>query len=193
MRKIIVAALLGALVTALATGSFAIAKGSRDGDGGKRSFRVKLDGWQEDPSQVTVARGDFRMRVVNPDLIEFWLSYTGLEGPVQQAHIHIGNHHENGGISAWLCKTPGFAPPPPALAPEETCPQSGELHGFIERRDITGPTGQGVEPGNMEDFLRAARHGDAYANVHSGRAPGGEIRGDFNRHDEDYRRGGDDD
>jgi len=193
MRKFIFAALVGGLVTALATGSLAIAKGVR-GDDGPRSFRVKLDGWQEDPSQVTVARGDFRMRVVNPDLIEFWLSYTGLEGAVTQAHIHIGNHHESGGISAWLCKTPGFAPPPPALAPEENCPQSGELHGFIERRDITGPTGQGVEPGNMEDFLRAVRHGDAYANVHtSPRAPGGEIRGDFNPHNEDLNRGGRDD
>jgi hypothetical protein len=176
VRRLVLAALLGAVVTALATGSFAVARG---GDDGRDNFKTRLDGWQEDPSQVTTARGEFRARLVNPDLIEFRLSYTGLEGAVQQAHIHIGSHHESGGISAWLCKTPGFGAP--SGAPEETCPQSGELHGFIERRDITGPAGQGVEPGNMEDLLRAMRNDEAYANVHTSRAPGGEIRGDLGR------------
>ena len=174
MKKIVVAALLGAVLTALATGSLAIAKGG-DGDRGKSHFKTQLDGWQEDPSQVTVARGDFRARVVNADTIEFWLSYSRLEGAVQQAHIHIGSHHESGGVSAWLCKTPGFG----ATVNQETCPQSGELHGFIQREDITGPAGQGVEPGNMDDLLRAMRHDEVYVNVHTTRAPPGEIRGDF--------------
>ncbi len=182
MKRVILAAVLGAIATVLVTGSYAVAKRGGDGDGGKRSFKAELDGWQEDPSQVTVARGEFRARVVNPDLIEFRLSYSGLEGAVQQAHIHIGSHHESGGISAWLCKVPGGpAPAPPAMSPEENCPQSGELNGFIERRDITGPAGQGVEPGNMEDLLRAMRNDEAYANVHTSRAPGGEIRGDLGR------------
>lgn len=182
MRKLILAALLGAVATALVTGSFAVARG---GDGGKSQFKAPLDGWQEDPSQVTTGQGQFRARVVDSDTIEFWLSYSGLEGAVQQAHIHIGSHHESGGISAWLCKTPGFGAP--SGAPEETCPQSGELNGFIERRDITGPAGQGVEPGNMEDLLRALRNDEAYANVHTTRAPGGEIRGDLGRgHDRQH-------
>jgi CHRD domain len=187
VKKLVLAALLGAIATALVTGSFAVARGDRDG---RSTFRTNLDGWQEDPSQVTTARGEFRARVVNPNLIEFSLSYSGLEGAVQQAHIHIGSHHESGGVSAWLCKTPGFAapsPPAPAGTPEETCPQSGELHGFIERRDITGPTGQGVEPTNMEDLLRAMRNDEAYVNVHTSRAPGGEIRGDLGRgHDRQH-------
>ena len=180
MRKIVIAAILGAALTALATGSLAVAKGG-DNDNRRSHFKTSLDGWQEVASQVTTGRGYFRARVVNSNLVEFWLGYSGLEGAVQQAHIHIGSHHENGGISAWLCKTPGFAPTPPAdpTAPEETCPQSGELHGFIERRDITGPAGQGVEPANMEDLLRAMRHDEVYVNVHTSRAPGGEIRGDF--------------
>ena len=185
MKRIALAAVLGAVVTALATGSWALAQRGGGDNSGRSHFRTDLDGWQEDPSQVTTARGEFRARLVNPNLIEFRLSYTGLEGAVQQAHIHIGSHHESGGISAWLCKTPGFGAP--SGAPEETCPPSGELHGFIERRDITGPTGQGVEPGNMEDLLRAMRNDEAYVNVHTSRATGGEIRGDLGRgHDRQH-------
>lgn len=178
MKKVVIAAILGAALTALATGSLAVAKGD-DGDNRKNHFRTSLDGWQEVASQVTTGRGHFRARLLNADTIEFWLGYSGLEGAVQQAHIHIGSHHENGGIGAWLCKTAGFSIPPDGALPEETCPQSGELHGFIERRDVTGPLGQGVETGNMDDLIRAMRHDEVYVNVHTSRAPAGEIRGDF--------------
>jgi len=177
MKKIVLAALLGAIVTALASGSYAVAKGGDDDNRGKNTFRTGLDGWQEDPSQVTTGRGHFRARVLDADTIEFWLSYSALEAPPTQAHIHIGSHHESGGVSAWLCGTGGTAQPP--------CPPSGEVHWFIETDDITGPAGQGVEPGNMADLLRAMRHDEVYVNVHTPRAPGGEIRGDFG-HDQQH-------
>src|SRR5215204_543332 len=69
----------------------------------------------------------------------------------------------------------------PACAPGP----DGTVEGSIEAPDITGPAGQGVEPGNFVDLLRAIRKGETYTNVHtgsagpppSGRAPGGEIRG----------------
>ena len=169
MRKLVVAALLGAVATALVTGSFAVAGG---GGGSSSHFKAPLDGWQEVPSVVTDGDGYFRARRVDSDTIEFWLRYNDLEGVPGQAHIHIGSHHENGGVSAWLCGAGGTAQP--------TCPpRSGEVHWFIERDDITGPATQGVEPGNMEDLLRAMRHDEAYVNVHTSRATPGEIRGDF--------------
>ena len=77
-------------------------------------------------------------------------------------------------MSAWLCGAGGTAQPP--------CPaREGEVHWFIERDDVTGPAGQGVEPGNIADLIRAMRNDEAYANVHTSRAPGGEIRGDLGR------------
>ena len=36
--------------------------------------------------------------------------------------------------------------------------------------------GQGIEPGNLAEILAAMRAGHAYANVHSTKWPGGEIR-----------------
>ena len=76
-------------------------------------------------------------------------------------------------MSAWLCGAGGNAQP--------ACPaRSGEVHWFVERDDVTGPLGQGVEPGNIEDLIRAMRHDEVYVNVHTtDRAPSGEIRGDF--------------
>jgi hypothetical protein len=179
MRKLVLAALLGAVATALVTGSFAIAGG---GDGSSNSrFKAPLDGWQEAPSIVTTGEGRFRARLVDRDTIEFWLSYEELEGSPTQAHIHIGSHHEMGGVSGWLCGAPastnqGLCPSEPDGAKFE-----GELHGFIERNDVTGPANQGVEPMEIEDLIRAMRNDEAYANVHTTKFGGGEIRGDLGR------------
>jgi len=42
---------------------------------------------------------------------------------------------------------------------------------------VIGPTGQAVPAAAFEDLLQAMRSGNAYANVHSSSAPGGEVRG----------------
>ncbi len=173
MKKLVLAGLLVLLVAAVA-GGYAMARGE-----GKSHFKTRLDGWQEDPSQVTTGRGAFRARLVDDDTIEFWLRYENLEGDANAAHIHIGSHHETGGVSAWLCGAGGTAQPP--------CPpRAGEVHWFVERDDVTGPANQGVEPGNIDDLIRAMRHDEVYVNVHTqNRAPGGEIRGDFG-HDRNH-------
>lgn len=171
MRKIVLAALLGAVVTALASGSFAIARG---GGGDRGTFDTKLNGWQEVPSQVRMGEGRFHARVIRlagEPALEYVLRYEGLEGDVSAAHIHIGDQHENGGVSAFLCGQPSDKP---------ACPlRAGTVRGVIDRVDVIGPAGQGVDAGEIEDLIRAMRRGEAYANVHSSVAPGGEIRGDL--------------
>jgi hypothetical protein len=163
-----------ATVALIAVAAFAVASLAADRDGG--GFRAHLNGWQEDPSQVTNGVGDFRAKVVN-GTIEYTLAYEALDSPAAQAHIHIGSRHESGGISAFLCGG-GDKPPCPPLA--------GEVSGVIDASDVIGPAGQGVEPGNIDDLLRAMRRGETYANVHTPpRAPGGEIRGQIR----DGRRG----
>ena len=178
MRKIVLAALLGAIVTALASGSYAVAKGGGDNDDrGKNTFRTSLDGWQEDPSQVTTGRGHFRARLVDDDTIEFWLSYSGLEAPPTQAHIHIGSHHETGGVSAWLCGTGGTrAAGLPAVRRGALVHRDGRHH---------RPGRPGSRAAQHADLLRAMRHDEVYVNVHTPRAPAGEIRGDFG-HDQQH-------
>ncbi|HEV3479868.1 MAG TPA: CHRD domain-containing protein [Gaiellaceae bacterium] len=180
MRKI---ALVAVLVLIGAFGVTAMAFADH-GDDGKRSFSARLDGWGETPSVVTTGHGSFRLRVVSPVLWEFVLRWEELEGgSATAAHIHVGSHHESGGVSAHLC---GGTQPPCPPGPD------GEVRGTIDPTDVTGPTGQGVEPGNMADLLRAMRVGETYPNIHNARFPAGEIRGQIlDRHN--HGGGGDGD
>ena len=178
MRKVVI---LGLAVMLGVLGVSAVALADRGkGKGNGKHFSAKLNGWEEDPSQVTTGRGSFKAKVVSATQIDFTLKYRNLEDTnVVQAHIHIGSRHETGGISAWLCG--GTTQPACPAGPTAT------VNGTIEAADITGPAGQGVEPGNFADLLRAMRKGETYANVHTApRAPGGEIRGQIRgKHDHD--------
>jgi hypothetical protein len=175
MKRLTVLGLIVSLgVLALAAVAFAGRSHDR-GDG--KHFSARLNGWEEDPSQVTTGKGSFSAEIVSATEIKFTLKYEDLEGPAFMAHIHIGSRHESGGISAWLCGPNPPSTPPPTQPP---CPAGpdGTISGSILADDITGPAGQGVEPGNFADLIRAMRKGETYTNVHTtGRAPGGEIRG----------------
>jgi hypothetical protein len=188
MKRISVLGLVLALgVLALAAVAFA-GRGHDKGDA--KSFSAKLNGWEEDPSQVTTGKGSFRAHIDSATQISFTLKYRALEGPAFMAHIHIGSRHESGGISAWLCG--GTTQPACPPGPDAT------VNGVIEAADITGPATQGVEPGNFADLIRAMRKGETYTNVHtgsagpppSGRAPGGEIRGQNHANHDDDDHGG---
>ena len=172
MRKVLLL-VLAAIVGILAVSTVALADHGHGKNG--KSFSARLDGWEEDPSQVTTGDGSFRLEITSATSWRFTLRYEDMEGPVSMAHIHIGSRHESGGVSAWLCGASAVGTPQ-----EKTCPPGpdGEVNGTIEAADITGPAGQGVEPGNFADLLRALRNGETYTNVHTtGRATNGEIRG----------------
>jgi hypothetical protein len=49
---------------------------------------------------------------------------------------------------------------------------------------VVGPTGQGIDAGEYDEFLEALDAGLTYVNVHSSKYPGGEIRAqlDFEDH-----------
>src|SRR5918992_5194934 len=127
MRKLTLAlsvGLLGAVI--LITTAFA------NGNGGK-SFKANLTGYEEIiPASFDAARtpqfigeagavsttgsGKFTAKVRRDPLrIEYRLRYSNLEGtPTTQAHIHFGQKHTVGGVSAFLCgdaNVPDPAPP----------------------------------------------------------------------------------
>jgi hypothetical protein len=52
---------------------------------------------------------------------------------------------------------------------------------------VIGPSGQGIDPGEFNELVRAMRAGVTYANVHTEKHGTGEIRGQIGR-----QRGGDD-
>lgn len=142
------------------------------GDDDRSRWRsAALSGLAEDPAAISsTGTGTFRARV-DGDAVVWSLAYRDLEGAVQQAHIHLGNHSQSGGISVFLCSNLGNGP-----AGTPACPASGTVGGTIEADDVIGPAAQGIAPGELDELLSAVRAGAAYVNVHSTLYPGGEIR-----------------
>lgn len=170
--------LAGAIISTALLCAFSVATVQADDDdddnGNKRSFRVRLEPFQEVPSVSSVARGDFRLRIGRSgDSMDYELSYSGLEADVRQAHIHFGQKSVNGGISVFLCQTT-FNPDPTNRAP--ACPQAGTVTGNLTAANVIGPAGQGIAAGQFAELVKAIRAGQTYANVHSVMFPGGEIR-----------------
>ena len=166
MRKLLFAAVIGgSLLIALAGGSFALAKNDK---GGKA--RASLNGYEETPSVSTVAKGRFRAEIDRDgDSIDYKLSYEGIEGgTANAAHIHLGQRHTAGGVSAFLC---GGGDKPACPTP------GGTVEGTIDAADVVGPAAQGILAGQLNELVRALRAGATYVNVHSTTFPGGEIRG----------------
>lgn len=136
-------------------------------------FGGGLIGYEEVPAVSTTGRGEFRAELArNRNSVNWQLSYANLEGTVTQAHIHFGQRGVNGGVSVFLCSNLGNGP-----AGTQPCPQPpATISGTITASDVIGPAGQGIAPGEFDEFVRAMRAGATYANVHSTLWPGGEIR-----------------
>ena len=60
----------------------------------------------------------------------------------------------------------------------------GDIEGDITPANVVGPNGQGIEIGSFGEILRAMQAGHSYANIHTTRWAGGEIRGQINDKDQ---------
>jgi hypothetical protein len=193
MRKL---ALAVAIVSLGAVALIATAIAKNGNGGGGRSFSANLSGYEEiipasasftAPASLsfageagavsTIGRGSFSARVrEDPLRIEYRLRYQNLEGATTtQAHIHFGQKHTVGGVSAFLC---GGGDKP-------ACdPDTDTIEGTIDAADVIGPAGQGIAATELPELIRAMRHGATYVNVHTSTWPTGEIRGqiDHGRH-----------
>ena len=159
-----------------AAGLAAVAVAATAVAGGSPNFRGTLTGFQEVPAVSTSGHGGFTARVTHGgEAIEYRLSYDDLEGAVAQSHIHFGQRSVSGGVAAWLCSNLASPPTPEGIPP---CPAPpATVTGRIEADDVVGPAGQGIAPGELSELLEAMHAGVTYANVHSDKFPGGEIRG----------------
>jgi len=142
----------------------------------QRLFKANLHGYAEPPSVSSTGSGEFRALISKDETsIEYVLSYQDLEGDVTQSHIHLGQRGVNGGISIWLCGT--TTNPGPAGTPDCGGPRAGTVSRVVTAADVIGPAGQGIAAGEFAEVIAAIRSGVTYANVHSTRNAGGEIRG----------------
>ena len=187
MNKQLISTGLAIAVVALAISAVVA---SDDDRRGPNHFQTTLQGLQENPSISTTGTGHVDLRINDEnETIEFEVSYDNLEGVgttpfvtngvVLFSHIHVSARGVNGGVSAFFCGGGG----------KPACPTpSGTVSGVITASDIVGPAAQGInqaEPTAFAELVRSIRAGFTYANVHSTRWPGGEIRGQLKPGDRD--------
>ncbi len=183
-----VLAVLG--IVALATAGLLVRAGDEE-EG--TILRAKLSGFQEVPPKFALAAGASQVAsgefsaTISPDgtSLTYTLSWSNLTAPPLFAHIHFAPPGINGAIMTFLCKAPtapGGSPTPPA----QVCDgPTNTITGTITAANIGNPNlsgagsagDQGIDPGQFANFLRVIRLGESYANVHTPRFPGGEIRG----------------
>jgi hypothetical protein len=175
MRKI------GLAVVAIAAGVVILVGSTGTAGGGAPGHvRAVLNGYQEvvgGGAISTVGQGVFTATIDDRDqTISYELTYETEGGTVLFAHIHFARRGVSGGIAAFLC---GGGDKPPCPTP------GGTVTGVIDAADVIGPAGQGIEPLSFDELVRAISAGATYANVHTNRWPGGEIRGQIADNDSD--------
>lgn len=181
MRALAVSALLASGV--MAAGAVGPAAATQFSERLVSGFSERLVGGNENPPVVSDGSGRFVARSKH-DLIRFVLRYKDLT-EVTQAHIHIANPGNNGGVTAFLCSNLEGAPPGVGPCPPAPAVVRGEI-AAQDVREVTVATDDPAEPIvvlEAEDFkglIRLIRQGATYVNVHTMEHPGGEIRGQIN-------------
>ncbi len=143
-----------------------------------RELRARLTGFQETPKTlVSSASGQFRGKISEDETsIDFTLSYEGFGTDVLAAHIHLGRPATDGGVTIFLCGGGG----------RPACPvRAGTVDGTITAANVMAIPAQDLAAGDLASVIAAIRDGATYANVHSRKRPGGEIRGQILTDDED--------
>jgi hypothetical protein len=163
MRKLKIALLMCAIMSLALVSGFTVNRSNE-------SHKATLIGFDEVPAVSSTGSGELKLKVhEDAQIIEFELNYENLEGTTTgAAHIHIGQEGANGGVVAFFCGGNGTPP---------CTPTSGSFSGTIEPDDITAVAAQGIAVGEWSEVVRAMRAGRIYANVHTNKHPGGEIRG----------------
>ena len=131
-------------------------------------FSAGLGGDKEVPPINTAGSGVFRMEIVDSN-ITFSLSFSDLSSDLSVAHLHFAPTKVGGGVMIFLCGGGG----------QPDCPvaTSGTITGTITAANVTGPTTQGIDVGDLDSALEAVRTRLSYVNMHTTNFASGEIRG----------------
>ena len=139
-------------------------------DGDRNRLRAVLVGTEETPAIFTAGSGRLVLRIADRDSrIDFELTYENLSGPPAAAHVHFGQRNVAGGVSFFFCGGSTKPPCPPTT--------SGTVTGSVVATDVVGPAAQGIAPGDLAAIIEMMRAGFTYANMHTAKHAGGEIRG----------------
>jgi hypothetical protein len=191
MKKLCLSAALAAIAVLL-IGNLST-QANNNNDGNALRFSTRLSTFSEVPPKANGASGTFRARLSEDGTTLSWaFTWSGLSGPPLFAHIHFGLKGANYPVMTFFCGGPKGNPDIPQ---KPDCPQttSGSITGTTTAADIIAlntpgaTTDQALDQHDFAGFLRALGAGSAYANMHTSRFPGGEIRGQIAAHrgDED--------
>ena len=133
---------------------------------------ASLSGANEVPPINTAGTGNFEM-TNQQGLITFSLTFSGLSSSLTVAHLHFAPTKVAGGVMIFLCGG-GGQPDCPAVT-------EGTITGTITAANVTGPTTQGIDVGDLDSALEAVRDGLSYVNMHTTNFASGEIRGQLSR------------
>ena len=142
-------------------------------------LRARLTGFQEVPTLVSSASGQFRATISDDETsIDFQLSYAGFDTDALVAHIHLGRPATIGGVTIFFCGGGG----------RPACPaRGGTVAGTSTAANVLPIPTQDLAAGDLASIIAAIREGATYANVHSRKRPGGEIRGQILTEEDDEK------
>ena len=143
------------------------------GDGELHS-RSSLTGYQEDPLVLsTSGSGDFQAELGAKDQkITYQLQLLRSRGRRDSGAHPPRWRRRAAGSSCSSAPNLGNGP-----AGTQACPAApATITGTITPAESIGPAGQGIAAGEFGELTAAIRGGVTYANVHSTKYPGGEIR-----------------
>lgn len=130
-----------------------------------RDVKAVLSGYNEVPSISTAGTGKLRLKIDGSNTTAtYTLTFSGLEGAVTGAHLHLGKPGVAGGVIINLCPTTCVSPVSSTFNATNVVPTVSPAQG------IAGPA-------DWAEVLKAIRAGAVYANVHTTAFPAGEIRG----------------
>jgi hypothetical protein len=144
-----------------------------------QDFHADLVGFNEAPLSIfSQGQGTLALSLdkkLTTQSLTFTLTFSGLSSDVTQAHIHLGEKHQAGGIFVFFCTNLGNGP-----AGTQACPAGGgTVTGMITAASILPIPAQGFPAGSFDALVTAITSTSeaTYANVHTTNFPGGEIRG----------------
>ena len=140
-------------------------------DDDNKTYHARLSGFGEVPPKLVDGQGRFTGTLSDDGTSISWtLSWTGLTGAAQVAHIHFGQPQNTGTPVVFFCG-----------GPRPACPDgpnhSGMVTGTWTSADIVAVPSQNVTAGDFAGFLKILNAGLGYANIHTPNFLSGEIRG----------------
>jgi len=147
-------------------------------------FSAKLVGFEEIPAIFSKAEGTLNLDLNrSARTLTFKLTFPKLSSQAIVSHIHFGKRHVLGGVTVFFCSSNGSGP-----AGTQPCPAGGgTVTGTITGGNVLAIATQDMPAQDFDALVTILDNNTAYANVHTTNHPGGEIRGQIRRDDDDKR------